>query len=380
MLLDAQTMPWHPAARDAFERAVSHGWGDPRATYAEGRRAAAVLDEAREQVATVLGCRPDEVAFDSSGAAAARRAMSGLFHPRQRVSSTIITSAVETASILSTVDALALNSPESQVGHTTIAVDHDGRVDTDALSAAAQANAAFACIQAANAETGVMQPSALLADILANRDIPWIMDATAVMPYSAIPEGWSMAVADATAWGGPAGVGVMALRTGTRWRSPDYPADAYEFGRVPGMPAVPSIAAAAAALTAMRSDVQSQSARLQQLSSQLRAQVAQRINHVQIHSNNEGCPHITSMSFLYTSGEALASRLDKRGFAVGSGSACANELHTPSHVLAAMGRLTEGNLRITLPWDATAEQIDMFVDALVDTVADVRRAFGAADL
>ncbi|MEY5144930.1 MAG: hypothetical protein RL745_297, partial [Actinomycetota bacterium] len=71
---------------------------------------------------------------------------------------------------------------------------------------------------------------------------------------------------------------------------------------------------------------------------------------------------------------------DNRGFAVGSGSACANELHTPSHVLAAMGRLTEGNLRITLAWDTTADQIDAFVAALAETVADVRRAFGAEDL
>ena len=86
------------------------------------------------------------------------------------------------------------------------------------------------------------------------------------------------------------------------------------------------------------------------------------------------------MSFLYVSGEDLASRLDKKGFAVGSGSACANELHTPSHVLAAMGRLTEGNLRMTLPWDAAAEQIDSFVDALVDAVAEIRLELGAANL
>ena len=95
-------------------------------------------------------------------------------------------------------------------------------------------------------------------------------------------------------------------------------------------------------------------------------------------------PHVLTFSLLYVDGEALVIELDRRGFAVGSGSACTSSTLEPSHVLAAMGVLTHGNVRITLPLNAIAptmeDDVDRFIAELPDAVAVVRAQLGASDL
>ena len=95
-------------------------------------------------------------------------------------------------------------------------------------------------------------------------------------------------------------------------------------------------------------------------------------------------PHVLTFSLLYVDGEALVIELDRRGFAVGSGSACTSSTLEPSHVLAAMGVLTGGNVRITLPLDAIAPtleaDVNRFIAELPDAVAAVRAQLGASDL
>jgi len=379
-LLDAESGPWHPVARATFEATVDAGWANPRARYAEGRRAAEILNLAREQVADVLGCRTDEVSFDSSGAAASRRAVAGLAIGRRRVSRSVATSSVEHSSILQAAVGVISAGGDSGATHLSIDVDADGLIDLTKLAFIAGAEPAFVAIQAANQETGVIQDWQGISATLEPVGVPWFVDATSVLAHGEPPQKWSVLTADAPAWAGPSGVGILAVRTGARWRNPDYPSDAFELGRVPGMPSVPAIAAAAAALVAMRDDRIERAKTLAGFSAHIRKVASEQIPHVQIHSTDVGCPHITSMSFLYVSGEALAAQLDVRGFAVASGSACANELHTPSHVLAAMGHLTEGNLRITLPWNTTAEGVDAFLAQLPSAVHSVREQFGAVDL
>jgi cysteine desulfurase len=91
-------------------------------------------------------------------------------------------------------------------------------------------------------------------------------------------------------------------------------------------------------------------------------------------------PHIVTFSCLYVDGEALVDELDRAGFAVGSGSACTASTLEPSHVLAAMGVLTHGNVRVGLPIDVTQEQVDAFCAVLPGAVARVRAMLGADDL
>jgi cysteine desulfurase len=91
-------------------------------------------------------------------------------------------------------------------------------------------------------------------------------------------------------------------------------------------------------------------------------------------------PHIVTFSCLYADGEALLSGLDRRGFAVSSGSSCTSSMLTPSHVLVAMGALTSGNLRVSLSHATTEAEVDEFLAVLPGVVAEVRAELGAAGL
>jgi cysteine desulfurase len=95
-------------------------------------------------------------------------------------------------------------------------------------------------------------------------------------------------------------------------------------------------------------------------------------------------PHVLTFSLLYVDGEALVIELDRRGFAIGSGSACTSSTLEPSHVLAAMGVLTHGNVRVTLPLDPVAPTLDddvsRFIAELPEAVAAVRAQLGVTDL
>ncbi len=91
-------------------------------------------------------------------------------------------------------------------------------------------------------------------------------------------------------------------------------------------------------------------------------------------------PHLVAFSCLYVAGEALATELDRAGFSVSSGSSCASSALTPSHVLAAMGALTHGNVRVSLHAGVTAADVDRFLDVLPPIVAALRRTAGAETL
>ncbi len=95
---------------------------------------------------------------------------------------------------------------------------------------------------------------------------------------------------------------------------------------------------------------------------------------------DERLPHLVTFSSLYVDGEAIVNDLDRRGFAVGSGSACTASTLEPSHVLAAMGVLTHGNVRVGLPVDVRPEAVERFCAALPEAVAQVRSLLGAEDL
>jgi cysteine desulfurase len=181
-------------------------------------------------------------------------------------------------------------------------------------------------------------------------------------------------------WGGPAGVGVLAVRTGVRWRSTS-PEGALELGRVPGYVDVPAVVAAAAALEAVERERVAESARLCALVDRLRAQVPALVpDAVVLGDPHDRLPHLVTFSFLYVDGEALLADLDRAGFAVSSGSSCVADSLQPSHVLAAMGALTHGNLRVSLPVGAAGADVDRFLEVLPGVVAGVRATLGTEGL
>jgi cysteine desulfurase len=169
---------------------------------------------------------------------------------------------------------------------------------------------------------------------------------------------------------------VLAVRKGTRFRSA-LPADEREGGRVPGFANVPAIVAAAASLRAVRAEAAAENARLHALVERIRAAVPRLVPETEVVGDPvDRLPHLVTFSCLYVDGEVLLSELDRAGFAVSSGSSCTSSSLVPSHVLAAMGVLTEGNVRVSLPSGTRGEQVERFLAVLPELVARVREPLG----
>jgi cysteine desulfurase len=173
---------------------------------------------------------------------------------------------------------------------------------------------------------------------------------------------------------------LLAVRTGTRWRSP-FPDDERESGRVPGVPNLPAIVAAAASLRAVEATRSEEAARHARLVQRIRTAVPELVPDVEVLGDaDERLPHLVTFSCLYVDGEALLTALDRHGFAVSSGSSCTSSTLEPSHVLVAMGALTSGNLRVSLHHATTEVDVEDFLAVLPALVAEVRAELGATGL
>jgi cysteine desulfurase len=363
--------PWHPLARQAFEQALDDGWADPRRLHAEGRRAAALLAGAREAVAAALGARTEEVVFTPSHTTSLHTAVSAVASGRRRAGTRVVVGAVERAAVL---QAAAHGGLERHL----VDVDPSGRVDLAAvLDAVAHPGTALVAVQHANGEVGTLQPVEAVHDAARAAGVPLLVDAGASLGHTAVPGTWDALAADPGDWGAAPGVGVLALRSRVRRRSP-FPEDPDALS--PGGVSVPAAFSAAVGLQAVLADLQEQDARRRALVDRVRAAVAA-IPDVEVVGDPVGrLPHVVTFSFLYVDGEALLGELDREGIAVGSGSACTSSSLEPSHVLAAMGVLTHGNVRLALDRSTTEEDVDRLLAVLPGAVARVRSALGVEGL
>lgn len=365
----ASSEPLHPAARDVLLAALDQGYADPRRLHHDGRRARLLLDNARDATAEALGVRPDEVSFTASGTDAVHRGLLGLRQARLRHGSAVLHSAVEHSSVLHAVrwsGAEAVEVPVTSTGLVTASA-------ASAALAAAGSPVAVAAVQHANHEVGTVQPVQEVAAAL--EGVPVFMDACASAGRLPLPEGWDAAAASAHKWGGPAGVGVLLVRKHSRWRNP-FPADDRVDHRVSGFENVPAALAAAAALQAVVADREQLNAHQAVLVERLRAAVALLPDVEVVGEPVDRLPHLVTFSCLYVDGEALVTELDRRGFGIASGSACAASTLTPSHVLTAMGALTHGNVRLSLCRDAEADDVERLLAVLPEVLGELRGRVG----
>jgi len=368
--LDAATAaPLHPVARQALVAALADGWADPGRLYAPARRARQLLDAARAAVADCLGVRPDEVTFTSSGTTAAHAAVLGGLAGRARAGATLVHSAIEHSCVLHA----AASHVAAGGAAVVVPVDERGRLDTDAWRAAVAApGVALAALISASHEVGTVQPVAEAARACAAAGVPLYVDAGQSVGRMPVPEGWSLLTASARKWGGPPGVGLLVVRKGVRWLAP-YPGEERE----PGASDLPAIVAAAAALRAVTAESAGQARRLAALVDRIRSTVATTVPDVEVVGDPvDRLPHVVTFSCLYVDGEALLHALDRRGFAVSSGSSCTSSTLRPSHVLEAMGVLSHGNIRVSLHRDTTEADVDRFLDELPGIVASLRAEAG----
>lgn len=352
---------------------LDEGWADPARLYREGRRARMLLDAAREAAAEAVGCRADELVFTSSGTAAVHTGVAGALAGRRRVGHHLIVSAVEHSSVLHAAD-----THEAGGGTVTrMAVDRSGAVDPAGYAAALQQDTALACLQSANHEVGTVQPVAEVAEACRAAGVPLLVDAAQSLGWEPVEGDWSLLTASAHKWGGPAGVGLLAVRKGVRF-AVQGPADERESGRAAGFENLPAIVAAAASLRAVRDEAAQEAVRLRELTERIRARVPELVPDVEVVGDAvRRLPGIVTFSCLYVDGETLLHELDREGFSVSSGSSCTSSTLTPSHVLKAMGVLSEGNVRVSLPPGAAAEEVERFLEVLPGAVAAVREKLGA---
>ncbi|WP_205687520.1 cysteine desulfurase family protein [Cellulomonas endophytica] len=383
MLDAAGAAPPSARARAALLAALDEGWSDPRRLHAEGRRARALLDGARESFAAVLGVRTEDVALAPSGTAALHAGVLTVARGRRRTGDGVVVGAVERAAVLHAAEhAVAVHAREGGPGgpgRVVVPVDGQGRVDGGALAeAVGRPGVALVALQHANGEVGTRQPVARAAAAARAARVPLLVDAGAALGHEAVADGWDLLAADAADWGAPGPLGVLAVRPGVR-RAPVAPED--EDRWFPGGVSVPLALAAAVALEEALDAAAAQGVARRALVDRLRARVAAEVADVEVVGDPvDRLPHVLTFSCLYVDGEALVTALDAAGFAVGSGSACTSSALEPSHVLAAMGVLTHGNVRLALPVGTRAGDVERFCDVLPGLVAQVRSALGATGL
>ncbi|MGW3109450.1 aminotransferase class V-fold PLP-dependent enzyme [Streptomyces sp. NPDC001100] len=369
----ASSAPLHPVARQALLAALDDGWADPARLYGEGRRARLLLDAAREAAAEAVGCRADELVFTTSGTRAVHTGIAGALTGRRRVGRHLIVSAVEHSSVLHSAESLV--AADGSV--TEVPVDRTGAVSARAYGEALRPDTALACLQSANHEVGTVQPVAEVAEVCRAAGVPLLVDAAQSLGWGPVEGAWSLLAASAHKWGGPAGVGLLAVRKGVRFAA-QGPVDERESGRSPGFENIPAIVAAAASLRAVRTEAAEEAVRLRELTERIRAGVARSVPDVDVVGDPvRRLPGIVTFSCLYVDGETLLHELDRAGFSVSSGSSCTSSTLTPSHVLKAMGVLSEGNVRVSLPPGTTEEDVERFLAVLPGAVAGVREKLGA---
>ncbi|MBI3323208.1 MAG: cysteine desulfurase [Candidatus Omnitrophica bacterium] len=324
--------PLLPEAASAITRALA-SLANPSAPYAEGRAAARLLGAARVQVAALVGARPEEILFTSSGTEANLWALTGLARAGAARGRHIVVSAVEHLSVLQT----ARKMEKEGWAVTRLPVDRTGRVDPDRLEEALTPQTALVSLQWASGEVGTVQPMAELARRAGARGIPVHSDAIAAA--GRVPVDVREAPVDALSlagnvWGGPPGVGALYLRKGTRIL-PLFVGGAQEEGRRAGTENLLGIVGMGeAAATA--------AGRLAGLADPLREKLVRGILNLVPEATLNGhpterLPGHASVSFPGVDAEQLVLSLDMEGVAAGLGSACTFQARKPSHVLKAMG-------------------------------------------
>ncbi len=362
--LDAASgQPLNPAARQAWAAAADAGWADPQRLYRAGRQADLLRQSAREAMAKGLDVAADAVHLTASVADLPTRIVRTLAPP----DGIVVMTAVEHSAVLAAGDDITARGGEVRI----VGVDSWGRVDPVEY-AAALPGADLAFVQAANHEVGTRQPVDEVTEACDRVGVPLVVDASFSLGHDVVQPnrgGWSVLFGQAGSWGGPTGTGLLAVSD---------PAHRRQLQRDIPAAALPATRAAARGWEWALENAQLESQRARALTSRILETVVTTVPDVlPLGDATDRLPHLVAFSCLYVDGEALVLGLDRAGYAISSGSSCVSDTRRPSHVLAAMGALTQGNVRVSLPYGVSDATVDGFLQTLPTVVADVRALLGA---
>ena len=359
----AATSPLCDEAREAMAPYLDERFGNASEPHGYGRAAREGLERARETLAELLGCRPRQVVFTSGGSEADNQAVFGL---TGRPLGRLVVSAIEHSAVLAPARELERQGFEL----AWAPVDGDGVVDVEAFSATVRPLDRMAAVMWANNVTGAVQPVAALAAICAERGVPLHVDAVQAAASIAIDfaaSGAETLALSAHKMHGPKGVGALVAREPSRIR-PLIWGGGQEGGLRSGTENVAGVVGFAAALAAMRR----RGDRRRELRDRMEAALPE---FPAVSREVERLPGHSLLQAPGIRADLLVLALDRAGYAVAAGSACASGDNEPSHVLVAQGMSpadARSVIRVSIGVDSTEPEVDGFCVALRETVERLR--------
>jgi len=369
----AATTPMRPEILEAMHPYFSEHFGNPSSLHSYGQDARAAIEQAREHVARAIGATPQEIIFTSGGTESDNLAIRGVLRGKSGKDH-IITSAIEHPAVLETCKFV------EKLGHevTYIPVDRDGRVNPVAIEEAVQDNTRLISIMHANNEIGSIQPIAEVGAIAASHGI--YMHSDAVQTVGKIPVNVNdlnvhMLSISSHKLYGPKGVGCLYVRKGTKL-TPLLFGGGHERGLRSGTENVSGIVGFGEAMRLAVEDF-ADNARIKKLRDKLINTVLREVPHTQLNGGKEHrLPNNINFSFSYIEGESLVLRLNAKGVAGSTGSACSSKKLEASHVLLAIGLDpvdAHGSLRFTLGRDNTEADVEYVSEVLPVIVDELRQ-------
>ena len=368
------TTPIEPEVLDAMRPYFSAEFGNAASIHTPGQKARAAVETAREQVAALIGARPQEIVFTSGGTESDNHAIFGVVASSSTSRPHVITSLTEHEAVLNACQALE----KQAVDVTYLGVDRDGQIDLEELRRAIRPETVLITIMHANNELGTVQPLEETGRIAKEANVYFHTDA--VQSAGKIPIDVNRFQLDLLSLSGhklyaAKGIGALYIRGGTPVRQLLYGGH-HQRGFRPGTENVTGIVGFGKAAELARNLLANDAKRLGALRDQLEHGLLHRVPHSRINGGRaQRTPNTTNLVFPGVEGEALLIALDLKGLACSTGAACSSGAVEPSHVLTALGLPPEearASLRFSLGRHTSQADIDFALSIVPAAVAQLR--------
>jgi len=372
---NAATTPLLPEVREAMLPYLGEVFGNPSSLHDWGEPAREGVENARAQVAQLIGASPEEIIFTGSGTESNNFAVKGLALSQQNKGKHVVVSAIEHFSVLHSARTLEKWGFELSL----VPVDKYGVVDPEDVRKNLRKDTVLVSVMHANGEVGTIEPVKEIAKITRESNVVFHTDAVATagtIPVDVDELGVDALSLAGNQFYGPKGAGVLWVRKGVRI-TPFLEGGVQEGGRRAGTENVPAIAGLGKAAELAKADMTSRTEHLSSLRDRLLTGLPGKIDHVVVTGHpQQRLPGHASFCVEFIEGESMLMLLNSQGVAVSSGSACTSRALKASHVLIAMGlphELAQGSILFTLGLDNTPEDIDYVLEVLPPIVDRLRQ-------
>jgi len=370
----AATTPTHPEVVKAMLPYFTDDFGNPSSIYSYGQEAKGAIEEARIQVAELIGARDKEIVFTSGGTEADNFAIKGMAFANENKRDHVITSSIEHHAVIETCKFLEKRGFKI----TYLPVDEYSLVDPGDVKKAITNKTILISVMHANNEVGTIEPMVEIGKIAKEAGIYFHTDAVQTVGH--IPVDVNALEVDLLSMSahklyGPKGIGALYIRKGTKLASFIHGGEQERRSRA-GTENVPGIVGLGRAAKLARQEMIEEMERLTSLRDKLIKGILERIDHTHLNGHpSRRLPNNINVSVDFVEGESMTLNLDLEGICASTGSACSSSNLEPSHVLLAMGLSHEqahGSLRLTIGKWTTEEEIEQVLDVLPRVVSKLR--------